>query len=133
MTTQNTLTFRQLIQPLKDFKDQLASVMPVAKGAEDPVWGINDIWFENGVLNLGQYDDEGDSCDLIAERIEECVPSDLLDKEAVVKVGVTERVNGKMELYGRNGKVSASHTVTNSVVRPCRNDDCFCRWTLKFA
>ena len=133
MTTQNTLTFRQLIQPLKDFKDQLASVMPVAKGAEDPVWGINDIWFENGVLNLGQYDDEGDSCDLIAERIEACVPPDLLDKEAVVRVGVTERVNGKMELYDRHSEVSVNHTVTSSVVKPCRNYDCFCRWTLKFA
>lgn len=133
MTTQNTLTFRQLIQPLKDFEDQYAAVMPVAKGAEDPVWGINDIWFENGVLNLGQYDDEGDSCDLIAERIEACVPPDLLDKEAVVRIGVTEQVNGKMELYDRYSEVSVNHTVTSSVVRPCRNDDCFCRWTLKFA
>lgn len=133
MTTQNTLTFRQLIQPLKDFEDQYASVRPVAKDAEDPVWGINDIWFENGVLNLGQYDDEGDSCDLIAERIEACVPPDLLDKEAVVRVGVTERVNGKMELYDRYSEVSVNHTVTSSMVKPCRNDDCFCRWTLKFA
>lgn len=133
MTTQNTLTFRQLIQPLKDFKDQLASVRPVAKGAENPWWGINDIWFEDGVLNLGQYDDEGDSCDLIAERIEACVPADFLDGVAVVRVGVTEEVNGKKELYNPYGEVSVKHTVTSSIVKPCRNDDCFCRWTLKFA
>ncbi len=133
MTTQNTLTFRQLIQPLKDFEDQYASVMPVAKGAENPYWGIEDIWFEDGVLNLGQTDDEGLTCDTIAERIENCVPSDLLDGVAVVRVGVTERMNGKMELYSPDGEVSVNHTVTSSVVKPCRNDDCFCRWTLKFA
>ena len=56
MTVQNLLTFKELIQPLKDFKVQYACVMPVAKGAEDPVWGIYDIWFEDGVLNIGQYE-----------------------------------------------------------------------------
>lgn len=127
------LTFKQIIQSLRRFEDQHASVMPVAKGAEDPVWGIEYIWFENGILNLGQYDDEGDSCDLIANRIEECVPSDLLDEVAVVRVGVTEEVNGKKELYDRYGKVSVNHTVTSSVVKPCRDDDWFCKWTLKFA
>ena len=133
MTTQNLLTFRQLIQPLKDFKVQYAPVMPVAKGAEDPIWGIAYIWFEDGVLNLGQYDDEGGSCDLIAERIEECVPTDLLDGVAMVRIGVTEEVNGKKELYDPYGEVSVKHTVTSSKVKPCRNDDRFCRWTLKFA
>ena len=133
MTVQNLLTFKELIQPLKDFEDQYAAVMPVAKGAEDPVWGINDIWFEDGVLNLGQYDDEGDSCDLIAERIEACVPAELLDGVAVVRIGVTEEVNGKKELYDPYGEVSVKHTVTSSKVKPCRDYDCFCRWTLKFA
>ena len=128
------LTFRQLIRSLKDFGDQYASVMPVAKGAEDPVWGINDIWFENGVLNLGQHDDEGLPCDLIAERVEECVPADLLDEVAVVRIGVAEDVDdGKKELYDPYGEVSVSHNVKSSVVKPCRDDDCFCRWTLKFA
>ena len=133
MTTQNTLTFRQLIQPLKDFEDPYASVRPVAKGAENPWWGIEDIWFENGVLNLGQTDDEGLTCDLITERIEKCIPSDLLDGAAVVRVGVTERMNGKMELYSPDGEVSVNHTVTSSVVKPCRGNDWFCKWTLKFA
>jgi hypothetical protein len=127
------LTFRQLIQSLRDFGDQYASVMPVAKDAENPWWGIEDIWFENGVLNLGQTDDEGLSCDLIAERIEKCVPSDLLDGVAVVRVGVTEKMNGKMELYDPYGGVSVNHTVTSSKVKPYRDNDCFCRWTLKFA
>lgn len=127
------LTFRQLIQSLRYFGDQYASVMPVAKGAENPCWGIETIWFENGVLNLGQYDDEGDSCDLIAKKIEECVPADLLDEVAVVRIGVKEEVNGKKELYDPYGQVSVSHNVKSSVVKPCRNEDWFCKWTLKFA
>jgi len=127
------LTFRQIIQSLKDYRDQYASVMPHAKGAENPFWGIQDIWFENGVLNLGQIDDEGDSCDLIAKKIEECVPSDLLDGVAVVRVGVTENVNGKMELYDADGEVSANHTVKSSEVKPTRDDDWFCKWILKYA
>ena len=127
------LTFRQIIQSLRDYGDQYASVMPHAKGAENPYWGIQDIWFENGVLNLGQIDDEGDSCDLIAKKIEECVPSDLLDGVAVVRVGVTEKVNGKMELYDADGEVSANHTVKSSEVKPTRDDDWFCKWILKYA
>ena len=127
------LTFRQVIQSLKDFGDQYASVMPVAKGAEDPVWGIETIWFENGVLNLGQTDDEGDSCDLIAGKIEKCVPAELLDEVAVVRIGVKEEVDGKKELYDPYGQVSVSHNVKSSVVKPCRDDDWFCKWTLKFA
>ena len=127
------LTFRQIIQSLKDFGDQYASVMPAAKGAEDPVWGINYIWFENGVLNLGQYDDEGDSCDLIAKQIEECVPSDLLDEVAVVRIGVGEEMNDKMELYDPYGKVSVNHTVKSSVVEADAEDDWFCKWILEFS
>jgi hypothetical protein len=130
---ESPLTFRQLIQSLREFGDQYASVMPVAKGAEDPIWGIETIWFENGVLNLGQTDDEGDSCDLIAGKIEECVPAELLDEVAVVRIGVKEEVDGKKELYDPYGKVSVKHTVKSSVVKPCRDDDWFCKWTLKFA
>jgi len=127
------LTFRQLIQSLKDFGDQHASVMPVAKGAENPCWGIESIWFEDGVLNLGQTDDEGDSCDLIAGKIEKCVPSELLDSPAIVKIGVTERPNGVMKLYAADGEPCVEHLVKSSVVKPCRDDDWFCKWTLKFA
>ena len=126
------LTFKQIIQSLRRFEDQHASVMPVAKGAENPYWGIEDIWFENGVLNLGQTDDEGLTCDIIAERIEGCVPSDLLDGVAMIRVGVTEKTNGKMELYDVDGEVSVNHTVKSSVVKPCR-DDWFCKWILKYA
>lgn len=127
------LTFRQVIQSLRDFGDQYASVMPVAKGAEDPVWGIETIWFENGILNLGQHDDEGDSCSFIADGIEKCVPADLMDEVAVVRIGVKEEVGGKKELYDPYGRVSVSHNVKSSVVKPCRDDDWFCKWTLKFA
>ena len=130
---ESPLTFRQLIQSLKDFGDQYASVMPVAKGAEDPIWGIETIWFENGVLNLGQTDDEGDSCDLIAGKIEKCVPAELLDEVAVVRIGVKEEVDGKKELYDPYGQVSVSHNVKSSVVKAMPDDDWFCKWTLKFA
>ena len=132
ISKETPLTFRQIVQSLRDFGDQYASVMPVAKGAENPIWGINYIWFENGILNLGQHDDEGDSCDLIAEQIEECVPSDLLDEVAVVRIGVTEEVDGKKDLYDPYGEVSVSHNVKSSVVKAIRDDDWFCKWILKF-
>ena len=128
------LTFKQIIKSLRDFGDQYASVMPVAKGAEDPVWGIETIWFENGVLNLGQTDDEGDSCDLIAEKIEKCVPADLMDEVAVVKVGVTYQKGGvNIDVLTKYDEPAKAHNVQSSVVKPCRGDDWFCKWTLKFA
>ena len=126
------LTFRQLIQSLKDFEDQYASVMPVAKDAEASCWGIEYIWFEDGVLQLGQHDDEGLTCDLIAERAEGCIPSELLDSPARVKVGVTEKPNGVMTLYTADGEPCVEHLVKSSVVKPCRGNDWFCKWTLKF-
>lgn len=127
------LTFRQVIQSLRDYDDQYASVQPHAKGAENPYWGIYDIWFENGVLNLGQTDDEGLTCDLIAERTEECIPEGLLDTTAVVRVGVTDKRNGKMDLLDVDGDVAVNHTVKSSEVKPCRGNDWFCKWILKFA
>lgn len=130
---ESPLTFRQLIQSLRDFGDQYASVMPVARGAEASCWGIENIWFEDGVLMLGQHDDEGLTCGLIAERAEGCVPSELLDSPARVKVGVTEKPNGVMELYTADGEPCAEHLVKSSVVKPCRGNDWFCKWTLKFA
>lgn len=130
---ESPLTFRQVIQSLRDFGDQYASVMPVAKDAENSAWGIEDIWFEDGVLMLGQHDDEGLTCDLIAERAEGCVPSELLDSPARVKVGVTERPNGVMKLYTADGEPCDEHLVKSSVVKPCRSNDWFCKWTLKFA
>ena len=126
------LTFRQLIQSLKDFEDQYASVMPVAKDAEASCWGIEYIWFEDGVLQLGQHDDEGLTCDLIAERAEGCIPSELLDSPARVKVGVTYQRGGvNIDVLTRDNEPAEAHTVKSSVVKPCRND-WFCKWTLKF-
>ena len=127
------LTFRQIIQSLRDYGDQYASVRPYAKGAENPFWGIEDIWFDDGVLNLGQTDDEGLTCDLIAERIEKCVPGGLLDNTAVVRVGVTDKRNGKMDLVDVDGEASVNHTVKSSEVKSIRGDDCFCKWILKYA
>ena len=128
------LTFRQLIQSLRDFGDQYASVMPVAKDAENSAWGIENIWFADGVLMLGQHDDEGLTCDLIAERIEKCVPADLLDEGAVVKVGITYQKGGvNIDVLTKYDEPAKAHTVQSSVVKPCRGDDWFCKWTLKFA
>ena len=131
---ESPLTFRQVIQSLKDYGDQYAAVMPVAKDAENSAWGIQYIWFEDGVLMLGQHDDEGLTCDLIAERIEKCVPSDLLDKVAVVKVGVTYQKGGvNIDVLTKYDEPAKAHTVQSSVVKPCRGNDWFCKWTLKFA
>ena len=82
---------------------------------------------------LGQHDDEGLTCDLIAERAEGCIPSELLDSPARVKVGVTEKPNGVMALYTADGEPCSEHLVKSSMVKPCRGNDWFCKWTLKFA
>ena len=132
VSTNGGITFRQLIQTLKDFSDQLAAVMPSARGAEASCWGIQHIWFENGVLHLGQHDDEGLGVGLIAERIEKCVPAELLDTPAHVKVGVAEDVNSDarkiLDKYGEDAK---TNTVSSSEVK--NKNGWFCRWVLKFA
>lgn len=146
----NTITFRQLIQSIKDYEDQLASVMPVAKGAESPCWGIEDIWFEDGVLMLGQIDDQGDPCSLIAENIERCVPEDMLDKPAMVKIGVVNGDDDNRRIINRYGGVATAYSVKSSVVKSMSDaianndsedfeddgyewaDDAFCIWVLKF-
>ena len=153
-----TLTFRQLVQSLRDFKDQNASVMPYAKGAENPAWGIEDVWFADGILNLGQTDDEGDSCGMIADKIEECVPEDMLDELAMVRVGVAgrEEEDGK-EVFDAYGDPALVHAVRGSVVKAMSekadweeeefagewegwdeedldmDDDWFCKWLLMLA
>ena len=132
-SVKSPLTFRQVIQSLRDYEDQNASVMPVAKDAESSVYGIEYIWFDDGVLMLGQHDDEGLPCCLIAERIEECVPSDLLDEVAVVKVGETYKKDGtNIDVITKYGEKAIAHNVKSSEVKPCRYD-WFCKWTIKFA
>jgi hypothetical protein len=126
------ITFRKLIQSIKDYKDQLASVMPIAHGAENPAWGIEDIWFKDGVLMLGQTDDQGDPCSLIVEKIERCVPEGLLDKPAVVKIGVAGYGAAKGQIFDADGKPAQTRNVKSSEVEPCRNNDWFCKWVLKF-
>ena len=152
-TKTSGLTFRQLIQSIRGYKDQLASVMPYADGAEAPCWGIQYIWFNDGVLYLGQHDDEGLTCDLIAERIEKCVPADKLDEPVVVKIGVAEGDEGDRQIYDACSRPAKARTVASSVVKPaseredendeycednddedamCFDDDWFCKWVLKF-
>ena len=142
------ITFRQLIKSLRDYDDQLASVMPYARDAEDPVWGIEEIWFDNGVLMIGQTDDEGNNCHLIADDIEKCVPEELLDTPARVKVGVAN--DG--EIIDKYGNPARTWFVKDSVVKsgdfvedPESDDytldpdgdyevgDWFCKWFLKFS
>ena len=144
------ITFKQLIQSIKDYKDQLASVMPIAPGAENPAWGIEDIWFEDGVLMLGQTDDQGDPCSLIVENIERCVPEGLLDKPAVVKIGVVDGDDDDRKIIDRYGELAEAHIVKSSMVKSMSDaiasedsedfeddgydweDDAFCSWVLKF-
>lgn len=144
------ITFKQLIQSIKDYKDQLASIMPIADDAENPAWGIEDIWFEDGVLMLGQTDDQGDPCDLIVEKIERCVPEGLLDKPAVVKIGVAGWGASKGKIFDKYGELAEAHIVKSSVVKSMADaianedsedfeddcydweDDAFCSWVLKF-
>ena len=144
------ITFRQLIQSIKDYKDQLASIMPIAHGAENPAWGIEDIGFKDGVLMLGQIDDQGDPCSLIVENIERCVPEDMLDKPAMVKIGVAGWGASKGKIFDKYGELAEAHIVKSSVVKSMSDaiadedsedfedddydweDDAFCSWVLKF-
>jgi len=138
------ITYRQLVQSLRSYKDQLASVMPYADGAEDPVWGISDVWFEDGVLMIGQYDDEGDCCERIADGIEKCVPADKLDEPAVVKIGTIEGDEGGRQIYSEYSEPALARKVASSEVKSMServgdydeygeaDDDWACKWVLKF-
>jgi hypothetical protein len=124
--------------------------MPVAKDAESPCWGIEDIWFEDGVLMLGQTDDQGDPCSLIAEKIERCVPEDMLDKPAMVKIGVVDGDDDNRQIIDRDGDDATAYSVKSSVVKSMDDaienndsedfdddeyewaDDAFCTWVLEF-
>lgn len=147
-TKASGLTFRQLIQSLKDYNDQYASVMPYADRAEAPCWGIQYIWFNDGVLYLGQHDDEGLTCDTIAERIEECVPEEMLGYPAVVKIGTVRVDEDNRQIYDIDGKPASARTVSISEVKANtydpddefddefaddgEDDSWFCKWVLKF-
>ena len=145
------VTYRQLIQSLRGYEDQLASVMPYAEGAEAPCWGIFETWFEDGVLMLGQSDDEGDCCRGIADGVEKCVPADMLDEPAVVKIGTIEDGEDGKQIYDASGEEASAQTVASSEVKPptervtddeeefvddLDDDDGWsisaCKWVLKF-
>lgn len=145
----NNLTFRELIKSLKDYDDQCSAVMPYADGAEAPCWGIQYIWFNDGVLHLGQHDDEGLDVGLIVEEIEKCLPEEMLDKPAVVKIGTVEGGEGDRQIYDVDGEPASARTVSTSEVKANtydpddefddefvedgEDDSWFCKWVLKFA
>lgn len=145
----NNLTFRELIKSLKDYDDQCSAVMPYADGAEAPCWGIQYIWFNDGVLHLGQHDDEGLDVGLIVEKIEKCLPEEMLDKPAVVKIGTVEGDEDDRQIYDVDGEPASARTVSTSEVKPnsydsddefddeiaedWEDDSWFCKWILKFA
>ena len=142
------ITFRQLIQTLKDYDDQASSVMPYADGAEAPCWGIQYIWFNDGVLHLGQIDDEGLDVGLIVDAIERCLPQEMLDCPAVVKIGTVEGDEDDRQIYDVDGEPASERTVLTSEVKPkaydpddefddeiaedWEDDSWFCKWVLKF-
>lgn len=126
------ITFRQLIQSLKDYTDPYATVMIYAKDAEDPCWGIDKIWFEDNVLMIGQHDDEGNVCSGIIEDIESCLPIEQLDQIALVKVGVAYCNGNEKQIINAFGKPAHTYKVGNSEVKRWRKyDDDHCKWILK--
>ncbi len=148
-TKASCLTFRQLIQSLKDYDDQCSAVMPYAEGAEAPCWGIQYIWFNDGVLHLGQHDDEGLDVGLIVEAIEKCLPKHMLDCPAIVKIGTVEGNEDDRQIYDVDGVPASARTVSMSEVKANtydqdsefddkfaedgEDDSWFCKWVLKFA
>lgn len=145
----NNLTFRELIKSLKEYDDQCSAVMPYAEGAEAPCWGIQYIWFNDGILHLGQHDDEGLDVGLIVEEIEKCLPEEMLDKPAVVKIGTVEGDEDDRQIYDVDGEPASPRTVSTSEVKSNaydpddefddefaedgEDDSWFCKWILKFA
>ena len=145
-----SIAYKRLIQSLRDYKDQYSSVMPYAEGAEDPCWGISDVWYEDGVLMIGQYDDEGNCCGRIADDIEKCLPPDMYDKPAVVKIGVVEGEDGDRRIFDKDSEPATVRTVSSSEVKSASErvtddeeeyvDDLdeddemcsACKWVLKF-
>lgn len=137
-----SLTFREIIQTFKNFDNQYASVMPYVEGAEDPCWGISEIWFEDGILMFGQYDDEGYCCANIVEEIEKCLPKEVLDLTAVVKVGPVSNEDGSKEIVNNQYESAEEHIVVESIIIPFseyvddddeyynEDDDSFCKWVL---
>ena len=100
------------------------------------------------MLNLGQIDDEGLTCDIIAERIEECVPKEMLDCPAIVKIGTVEGDEDDRQIYDADGEPASARTVSMSEVKAdthdlddefddefvddVEDDSWFCKWILKF-
>lgn len=142
------ITYRQLIQSLKDYDDQYSAVMPYADGAEAPCWGIQYVWFNDGVLHLGQHDDEGLDVALIANAIEKCLPVEMLDSPAVVKIGTVGGDEDDRQIYDVDGEPAKTRTVSASEVKANtydpddefddevaedgEDDSWFCKWFLKF-
>ena len=142
------ITYKQLIQSLSDYDDQYSSVRPYADGAEAPCWGIQYIWFNDGVLHLGQHDDEGLDVGLIAKKIKKCLPEEMLDCPAVVKIGTVVGAEDDRQIYDVDGKPASARTVSTSEVKADTYDpddefddefaedgmdySWFCKWVLKF-
>lgn len=142
------ITYKQLIQSLSDYDDRASSVMPYAEGAEAPCWGIQYIWFNDGVLHLGQRDDEGLDVGLIVKKIEKCLPEEMLDCPAVVKIGTVTGDEDDRQIYDIDGKPASARTVSTSEVKTNtydpddefddefaedgEDDSWFCKWVLKF-
>lgn len=139
-----SLTFRELIQSFKDFDNQDASVMPYIEGAEDPSWGISEIWFKDGILMLGQDDDEGYCCANIVEKIEACLPKEALDMAAIIKIGPVSNEDGEREIVDIQYAPAEEYFVVKNDIMPFServddddvyydedeedDDGAFCKW-----
>ena len=129
--TQNkTLSFRQLLKTLQDCPTQDAAVNVDASTISG--WGVIRVWFEDGVLSIGCYDDEGMRCEALCSDIAECIPSEMLDKPVVVKVGRVDwdDPDESTKLFDENDNEVDARMVKFSEIEPDPECECFCSWII---
>lgn len=135
------LTFRQLIESVEAFSDQECCPNLRANTLDDCWWGIHEISFKDGVLSIKGYDDEGDCCKRIAKNMRKCIPEDMLDKPALVKVGKDDWENGTDEVVDQDENPVKACSVKDSIVTFYDKDDdgyeeedyetTMCKWTIE--
>ena len=135
------LTFRQLIESVEAFSDQESCPNLRADTLDDFWWGVHEISFKDGVLSIKGYDDEGDWCKGIANNMRKCIPEDMLDKPALVKVGKDDWENGTDEVVDQDENPVKACSVKDSIVTFYDKDEVsdeeedyestFCKWRIE--
>lgn len=135
------LTFRQLIESVEAFSDQDCCPNLRVDTLNDFWWGVHEISFKDGVLSIKGYDDEGDWCKGIAKNMRKCIPEDMLDKPALVKVGKDDWENGTDEVVDQDENPVKACSVKDSIVTFYDKDEAgeeeegyestFCKWRIE--